>query len=1421
MALKDFEAFLRERALIWRPDEDVTAGSPFDTAVIQPTLGRIGTDPFSTNLPLFLRERVAQEFPELARSDAGALGDLFIKPAEIIMDPLTREINRVALVQSVSDPSLLTTEEAEAHMANLFAERNKGTKSKGVVRVYFSSPRSTSVNPGDYCLAKRGWIFNPKSVQSIRQDEMLLNVEGSLYYFDVDVEAEQAGDQYNIDPDQIISIANLTGVVKVINKRRFRSGTPAENAVEYIGRAEQELSEKSLVSLRGILSLINRNFNEVTRVAVVGHGDPEMDRDVIKGGGLGPTILTGSQLSGWSDGAYGTNTTRVKIDDADVDFRLLIGPVGATSGFALTMYGAFASGDDIIQDIGITRVVDTNILELENNNVLGAAQAIPWALRKRSITLGDIPGGILFPDGPNGTVEVLDDEVHIGGCTDLYIRSTGFSSDTLTLDAVADDEPAMSGTTAYYTNGYGGFAVVLTDIEFYDNTNPTTADYFLKDGDPTYEMLADMTANGYIFRVLSPSHNAGTYRVLRVLQDPANGKYPILLLDRAMTAPIGIANPLTWRVQDDVDVDLIDPKERKWEGADLRTYSGQQWIDTAAGTDFDALGVVAGDKVRISNGYDAGDYTVASAPTGAGYTKLELTEILTRNEGGLSFVVFRANVAGGITLPLIRISSVDLLDSGSEPVGSQIPYGNPVYCRSTAFQNSGHGTKLEVHDACVGIVGQVLADGTSGGPEAKVAGKSIRVEWYEYWTLREISYKRNKTITFYEVSLPSTGMLTLQEVVDQINVSLIAEVGVNVSAAHIVDDRRLGISPIGMYTEIWDGQYDSSTPLVTTGYHELFGVYTSDTSGLPGYKRWYPPMTSRDVRSDAISNVMTDPNPTDEWYDDQYDIDRDRDGLDLVDGAQSGSYGIAPLWHPLQPVQSGAVNYSHLRDQLDIKLTMLEDMNPETNLHIRVGARSIGNARLYFLEPVSIEFGRNSRFTVDDNGVEKVFFPAPSIHTSKIPGHPNTEEPKDAGLTTISGSVNTDYGYITSTTSDFYVSGVKVGDLVQIKYEELYGLEDLAADVANLAGTKIVMSVDNGPDIAVEFEETALSLVTRAEVAEQINDQLGMNIASIVTTAAGLNSIAFSADVSVVVRYKSGSSYGNTVLGLAVTADVSNDARCAGTYDIYDINSETVLKCRRHEGPHVWSHADTTHNLVPQHIAILRSGTQRFSSTLVNGNTTTAGLYYADIELASMGVGDDLNIDADMEMLVAGHLSYGYQLDAGNQELTFSMLEQPYLRLPPVYFPVGTSDEVQNAITVVGQNVQVTYDTTSIIDSVQDYVNNELDRVTNANILVRHLLPHFIMLDVTYAGGSKASLLQEDIESHIDGLFPNQPLQSDELIKVIKNRGASSVSSPLDIIAVVHSEDRSIWLDWSKDRINSGRLAAFFSTNIVLTRQTS
>lgn len=302
MAVRDVEAFLRERAVQFDSTLDVNPGAPFDVQVIQPLVRRLGNDPFTVDLSTFINDRLVQAFPELATKEGDAITDLLNKPATLLWDPIVREIQSVKRTLSFQDPSVQTTDEADALGGNFFSDRRTGQFARGVGRIYYAQAQNASISPMNFFTSKGGLHYFPVEVQSIRMAEMLLNTSEGLYYFDVNCIAEEAGTNYNIDANSLISIANVPAAVRTKNLARFGFGEDEETAEEFIGRLRQDLSERSMVTLRGIAAKLLNNFPEINRLNIVGFNDPEMQRDVIKGGGLGAILASGTLGDALADG---------------------------------------------------------------------------------------------------------------------------------------------------------------------------------------------------------------------------------------------------------------------------------------------------------------------------------------------------------------------------------------------------------------------------------------------------------------------------------------------------------------------------------------------------------------------------------------------------------------------------------------------------------------------------------------------------------------------------------------------------------------------------------------------------------------------------------------------------------------------------------------------------------------------------------------------------------------------------------------------------------------------------------------------------------------------------------------------------------------------------------------------------------------
>lgn len=1329
MALLDLQQFLQERAQVFDENLDVSSGSPFDTQVIQPTLRRLGTDPYTVDLAVFLSDRLKQAFPEMATDEGDALTDLLIKPAVLLWDPFVREVFRIRAAQSFKDPTTLTTDEAEALGANLFSNRSTGDLTRGSARVYFTQPRGVSVSPMNFLTSRTGLHFFPDGSQAITLDEMLLNQDGSLYYFDINVIAEGPGTSYNIGPSEIINIANLENTSKVTNLRRFQNGVDAETAVDFVGRTEQELSERSMVTLRGIGARIPKTFPEVTRIAVVGFGDPEMQRDVIRGGGLGAVVVGGIKGVTLLDGEGKPTTRRFQAADAGVDFTAVI--VGDPSSYVLTLFSAF-SGPPVVRDFKVKAVVSTTVLDLENQGMLPSYVDRAWSLRKNELTLSGIPGGILFPDSAEGTVVIPDNEVHIGGLYDVSVRGSDFDQSTLVLDNVTDAQPAAAGINL--TMGLGGAGeVTLGDLVL-------GVTYAV--GDDTYLALADARQFGFSLQILD-GPNAGDYRVIDVLQ--ATGVAPEVFLD----TPIPVsAGPYRWRLVDVIDIDLNDPRETRVSGTDLQSVQNLDTVTTATGVDFIALGTSVGDTLRIYDGLDKGDFSVKSV---VAFNTLKVDRPFTATNTALNYEVFKSNAAGGLLLPLARVTKVELLDNSNQPVGSVVPYARPVDIQSRAFENPGRGVKVDVTDGVLGIVSQPAPGGVF-----VIGGQTLAIEF-----LSSITGYPTVSVMF------SAGAKTPAQAVTEINAAVAAVLSANTVLAVQVGTDRVGIVPIDPYTVVRSGS-------------ALFGLF-GDTQTR----------TSSDIRSGS-----------EDWEEVSPAINQDDlDVAQVLDGNQPGFYGdlhfglVAP---PALIAPVGADEYTGLFSG-NLSLGTYSSFAPETGRHVQVGSRSIGSARCYFLEPTSIEFNRSSFFsaTLSDGSLVR-YFPDPTLSTVRIPAAPSTVRPKD-GSSTGGG------GQFVSSSQNFILSSVVRGDLLVVKYVPIIGTVVLADPVTTLALKTLVLSVDGGPDQHITFSTDLTGFpsdVSRAGVPSQINSAAGRVLAKLGST----NLLELEGDVSIIVR---ATGTANALLGFSTTEDQNNSSPHEGTYLITGSTADNLFVSPNMPGALA---------VTRQSFEVQRPGVQRVSSTQMNANVAEAGLYYFDVELVSEGTGDLYNIDSSQQLLANNYRSDGYYLTTDDANFTFSPVEKVRLHVSRSILEVGVADDPINATQLSGQNLEVTYERSTLVSDVQNFASSDTERVVCANPLVRHLVPHFVRFDFAYVGGSNASIVSDDMTSYVKNLFPSDFLESSDLVDIAYKRGASSVTSPIDLIAVVHQYDRNVQVQRSQNSLNTGRLAAFVPDRITVNR---
>lgn len=188
-------------------------------------------------------------------------------------------------------------------------------------------------------------------------------------------------------------------------------------------------------------------------------------------------------------------------------------------------------------------------------------------------------------------------------------------------------------------------------------------------------------------------------------------------------------------------------------------------------------------------------------------------------------------------------------------------------------------------------------------------------------------------------------------------------------------------------------------------------------------------------------------------------------------------------------------------------------------------------------------------------------------------------------------------------------------------------------------------------------------------------------------------------------------------------------------------------------------------------------------------------------------------------MIPESYKSDGYYLSTTDTNLSYSAEEKVTLHLSRSILEVGVDDDPENATQLTGQSISVNYEHSALVGNVQSFVSSDIERVINQSPLVRHLVPHFVRFDLSYAGGSKETEVLPDIQRYIRETQPGEAVESSDVQRLVMNRGATSIQNPIDLLAVVHNFDRTITLARSQDALTTGRIAAFVPDRVTLTRR--
>lgn len=1470
MPTQTLKEFLEDRLRAYDPTVDLSAGSPAEEQVVIPTVNRFTPDPFEMTTEKFIDARLGQEFPEMNIQEGTGVRDFIVKPAQSILDPVIREINLIKKGQSLQNPDQLADSEVDALVANLFVGRNPGDLAEGKVRLYFNSPIAMRVTVGNVAYTASGLRFLPNRLQSISAETMLYNQSGSLFYFDIDVQAEMAGDAYNIGAGEIIGITNVSVAVRATNLASFQGGLPTETSSDLVSRAEISVTERSLVVTRGVNARLRSQFPSIEQIQVIGFGDAEMQRDLLTGGDLGESILSGND--GYADDdRFGSRTTTkfatrynsllpagydvgnfTKLAESPlylVAAEMKYGSNGTifTSDLSLLYTNTSGSSSFTADDVGSLIVIDgathaanngqfkilqvtSSYLKLVNTNgtsftgvaesgmrwmvirkpgkyaiasfdsptsmtlssstpINRSARSMCWAIHRREVSVSMIPSGITL-SAERVNISVQSSQVHLGGCSDIYVRGAGTDGAVVNLDAIEDTAPLFSARTGRTLSGQQYF--------FWDRPDPaqnTTSVDFSAIGVRAGDSL-----------VVASGPDAGTRTILRV--GLSNGyptasmlshpDYGCLQVDRPFTST---QQALSYKIVQSISMNLRRPTVTRGSGVDGQTIQGNKTFTTAGSVDFGALGVVAGDILKLTSGADAGEFTVVEV-TGAGNKNLILSGYPTSTAYSLAWQVLR--VQTGLTLPLVRLQSVQLLDSSRQVTGKMVPPSDPVAAISSAFSNIGRGIKLRTTKAIIGIWGRTDAS--------------------------TVTYPIVDTYIHFVVNggddqvANLSGAVSESEVLQRIN-ALVDMDGVASFVSDSLGVRRLCLSS----SSRWIYVSDVSVRVPSCDFGIRIGDDNRQVLSTDSGFSWTVPESWTETDADLRTALVPE---------------QDSVQVLLADGTTKTMY---LLWITKKRM--------YILD-FDADANAVKFPTPTYGTTMTIGARSSGKARIYFTDPTTFEVRGAYRpalaptssvpsnlaavriyptdvqeideqeppatvFSAIANGVSLRFIPDPTLARVVIPS-PEADIPNNLCSTPYGGVSG--YSYLVASnaaggvatdrqaTIDFLKREVRVGDQLEITYAPIFSAVYITNTViTNLVGTALKMRIDGSVEKTLTFTDQLTAGGTSKylqNLVDAINNFVG-NTVAFTQTSGGNTLLRLEADFSLIVT--PGCSAG-TILGWSTTVPTSNASPSQGTYDIDFVATKEDL-------------SRTTALLIPglatawadTHFKIVRPGSQRLHSTAMN-TQTEHGLYYMDVELVSDGSGDLWNIPEGTSFVITGYDSEGYRLEVLDSNLSFSTEEDLNIVLSKRVLFVGQSDDPEQATSLTSQNIQISYDYSSLTQAVQEFAGANLERVTCASLLVRHLLPSYLYFTLLYQGGSSEDVVTTDVQDYLAALGPDDRVQASSVQDKATKRGATYVKNPLTLVAVGHDTSRKRVAIFSDDYVTHGRLSTFFAGNVVVTK---
>jgi hypothetical protein len=236
---------------------------------------------------------ISQNYSNIETAPGSVINELLIKLAAAIQNEQYNRINDLdqgnsikAILDSDTDSYSPIMDEIAS---NYNVVRGSGSKSAGKVKVVVSEISGYIFQQYSVAFTQPALNLNYVLTGAFRVSidpspvlqEIQLHEEDGLYYFILDVEAEDVGAEYQLNSGTPLALNNdgfITNFVRAEAYGNFSSGSPIETDRQLVDKIKYNLGNSRLESPAGIANKFRSTFPGFQYLSVCGANDPEMLR---------------------------------------------------------------------------------------------------------------------------------------------------------------------------------------------------------------------------------------------------------------------------------------------------------------------------------------------------------------------------------------------------------------------------------------------------------------------------------------------------------------------------------------------------------------------------------------------------------------------------------------------------------------------------------------------------------------------------------------------------------------------------------------------------------------------------------------------------------------------------------------------------------------------------------------------------------------------------------------------------------------------------------------------------------------------------------------------------------------------------------------------------------------------------------------